>query len=66
MGGEDFSFYLDEVPGAMVRLGVGVPGAAPLLDIHQSTFDVDERAIGHGVRFMVHTALASLAAPAAA
>src|SRR5204863_279548 len=25
MGGEDFSFYLDQVPGAMIRLGVGIP-----------------------------------------
>jgi amidohydrolase len=64
MGGEDFSFYLDQVPGAMVRLGVGVPGAVDKLDIHQASFDVDERAIGHGVRVMVHTALASLTAPA--
>jgi amidohydrolase len=62
MGGEDFSFYLDQVPGAMIRLGVGVPGALDL-DIHQASFDVDERAIGHGVRVMVHTALASLATP---
>ena len=27
MGGEDFAFYLEQVPGAMIRLGVGVPGA---------------------------------------
>jgi amidohydrolase len=60
MGGEDFSFYLDQVPGAMIRLGVGVPGAVDMLDIHQASFDVDERAIGHGVRVMVHTALAGL------
>jgi amidohydrolase len=60
MGGEDFSFYLEQVPGAMFRLGVGVPGATEKLDIHQSSFDVDERAIGHGVRVFVHTALAAL------
>jgi amidohydrolase len=61
MGGEDFAFYLDHVPGAMIRLGVGIPGTDIPLDIHQSSFDVDERAIGHGVRVMVHTALAALA-----
>jgi amidohydrolase len=60
MGGEDFAFYLEQVPGAMIRLGVGAPGADANLDIHQSSFDVDERAIGHGVRVMVHTALAAL------
>jgi amidohydrolase len=61
MGGEDFSFYLDQVPGAMVRLGVGVPGAANA-DLHTSRFDVDERAIGYGVRVLVHTALTALTA----
>jgi amidohydrolase len=64
MGGEDFAFYLDQVPGAMIRLGVGVPGADVKVDIHQSSFDVDERAIGYGVRVMVHTALAALSAGA--
>ncbi len=63
MGGEDFAFYLDQVPGSMIRLGVGVPGATDKFDIHQSAFDVDERAIAHGVRVMIHTALAGLATP---
>jgi amidohydrolase len=62
MGGEDYAFYVDQVPGTMVRLGVGVPGAEQKLDIHQSGFDVDERAIGHGVRLFVHTALTALQA----
>jgi amidohydrolase len=62
MGGEDFAFYLEQVPGAMIRLGVGIPGSDHKFDIHQSSFDVDERAIGYGVRVMVHTALAALSA----
>jgi amidohydrolase len=60
MGGEDFSFYLEQVPGAMVRLGTGTPGSDIRHDLHQSGFDVDERCIGYGVRVMVHTALAAL------
>lgn len=64
MGGEDFAYYLDHVPGAMIRLGTGIPGASERVDIHQSAFDIDERAIGHGVRVMVHTALAALSAGA--
>jgi amidohydrolase len=60
MGGEDFACYLEQIPGAMARLGTGVPGSDVKLDIHQSSFDIDERAIGHGVRIMVHTALAAL------
>ena len=60
MGGEDFAFYVDEVPGAMIRLGVAPPEGNGALDIHQSSFDVDERAIDYGVRVFVHTALSAL------
>ena len=28
MGGEDFAFYQEHVPGSMMRLGVGIPGIA--------------------------------------
>ena len=48
-GGEDFSWYLEEVPGAMARLGVW-SGRGPQLDLHQPNFDLDERALGVGVR----------------
>jgi metal-dependent amidase/aminoacylase/carboxypeptidase family protein len=60
MGGEDFAFYLENIPGAMIRLGTGTPGAEVTFDLHQGNFDVDERCIGYGVRVMVHTALAAL------
>lgn len=52
-GGEDFSWYLEEVPGAMARLGVW-SGRGPQLDLHQPTFDLDERALEVGVRLMVN------------
>jgi amidohydrolase len=57
-GGEDFSFYLDHVPGTYCRLGVARPdvmGPAPAL--HTSLFDVDEQAISVGIRFLVHAVL---------
>lgn len=63
MGGEDFAWYLDEVPGALARLGVRRRGAAAF-DLHQGTFDIDEDALDVGVRYTValaRTALASLA-----
>src|SRR5205085_454331 len=59
MGGEDFAFYLEHVPGAMIRLGTGIPGSEIKHDLHQADFDVDERCIAYGVRVMVHTALAA-------
>jgi metal-dependent amidase/aminoacylase/carboxypeptidase family protein len=52
-GGEDFSWYLEEVPGAMARLGVW-PGRGPQLDLHQPAFDIDERALAVGVRALVN------------
>ena len=52
-GGEDFSWYLEDVPGAMARLGVW-SGEGPQLDLHQPTFDLDERALAVGVRVLVN------------
>lgn len=58
-GGEDFGWYLEQVPGALARLGVW-SGQGPMRDLHQPTFDLDERALPIGVRVLVHAALASL------
>jgi amidohydrolase len=58
-GGEDFAWYLEHVPGSMARLGVW-PGHGPMRDIHQPTFDLDERAIPFGVRVLTTAALSSL------
>ncbi|MCG5431694.1 M20 family metallopeptidase [Mycobacterium sp. MYCO198283] len=52
-GGEDFSWYLEQVPGAMARLGVW-PGHGPQRDLHQPTFDIDERALTVGVRVLAN------------
>ncbi|HEU0102090.1 MAG TPA: amidohydrolase [Mycobacteriales bacterium] len=60
LGGEDFAWYLDRIPGAMARLGVRAPGRERPHDLHQGSFDVDEEAIGVGVRVLAQTALAAL------
>ncbi|MFM8600307.1 MAG: amidohydrolase [Mycobacterium sp.] len=52
-GGEDFSWYLERVPGAMARLGVW-DGRGPQLDLHQPNFDIDERALAIGIRVLVN------------
>ncbi|TFV59860.1 amidohydrolase [Geodermatophilus sp. DF01-2] len=62
MGGEDFGWFADVLPIALARLGTH-GGGAPL-DLHRGTFDVDERAIGVGVRLLARTALHALAADA--
>ncbi|MER7055027.1 M20 family metallopeptidase [Streptomyces sp. NPDC000351] len=57
LGGEDFSWYLEHVPGAMARLGVRPPGERTVRDLHQGDFDVDERAITVGVEMFTAAAL---------
>ncbi len=60
MGGEDFAWYLETVPGALARLGVRRAGAEPF-DLHQGTFDIDEDALDVGVRYTVALAHEALA-----
>ena len=62
LGGEDFAWLLESVPGALARLGTRTPGSNHDFDIHQATFDVDERAIAVGVRLMAATAFTALGA----
>ncbi|MEU6124282.1 amidohydrolase [Streptomyces sp. NPDC047123] len=57
LGGEDFSWYLERVPGAMARLGVRRPGERTVRDLHQGDFDVDEAAITAGVELFTAAAL---------
>jgi amidohydrolase len=60
LGGEDFAWYLEHVPGAMARLGVKPPGLERPVDLHQGLFDVDEAALAVGVRVLVTAAVAAL------
>lgn len=48
LGSEDFSCYLEHVPGALVRLGAALPDRE--VDLHSATFDIDERAIEVGIK----------------
>ncbi|MFM9369508.1 amidohydrolase [Streptomyces sp. Da 82-17] len=63
LGGEDFSWYLEHVPGAMARLGVRVPGERTVRDLHQGDFDADEHAITVGVELFTAAALLDAADP---
>lgn len=56
LGGEDFAWYLTKVPGAMARLGTRTPGGRSY-DIHQGDLQIDESAIGAGVRLLARVAL---------
>ncbi len=59
LGGEDFAWYLESVPGAMARLGTRTPGG-PTYDLHQGDLRVDERAISVGASVLAAAALLSM------
>ncbi len=50
LGGEDFAWMTNKVPGSLARLGVRGANVAESGDLHQGTFDIDEAALGVGVR----------------
>ncbi|MDE9367091.1 amidohydrolase [Luteipulveratus sp. YIM 133132] len=56
LGGEDFSWYLGRVPGAMARLGTRTPGGRTY-ELHQGDLVVDERAITAGAKLLASAAL---------
>ncbi len=61
MGGEDFAFYLLDVPGTFVALGTGTPEKDTEWSLHHPRFNLDEEALPYGVAAHVTFALQSLA-----
>lgn len=59
MGGEDFAWMTQEVPGAMMRLGTRTHGGETY-DLHRGDYIPDEHAIGCGVRVMAAAALSAV------
>ncbi len=62
LGGEDFAWYLERIPGAMARLGTRTPGG-PTFDLHQGDLRVDDRAVAIGARLLAESALLALTDP---
>jgi len=55
LGGEDFSYFLQKIPGAMFLLGTQNPEKEPIPIInHDPRFNPDERAIPIGMKVMAH------------
>ncbi len=59
MGGEDFSFFLNRVPGCFVRFG-GQRRDLPEAAAHSSRFDFDEGVLPVGAEFLTRVARAAL------
>lgn len=50
MGSEDFSYYLEDIPGCFVRFGARHPDWEPI-PLHSPAFDIDERVLAIGTLF---------------
>ena len=61
LGGEDFGWYVERVPGAMGRIGTRTPGG-PTYDLHQGNLTVDERSTPIAARVLAEAALCGLQA----
>jgi amidohydrolase len=59
LGGEDFAWYLESVPGAMGRLGTRTPGGSTY-DLHQGDLRVDEAATAIGAKVLAAAAVGAL------
>ncbi len=57
MGGEDFSKYLEKVPGAFFFIGVGNSGKGIVYPQHHPKYDIDEEALRYGMEIMATAAL---------
>ncbi len=55
LGGEDFAFYLQKIPGCFVRLGAAKKGLENI-PAHSPKFDFDERVLPLGARFFAKVA----------
>lgn len=49
MGGEDFAFYTQKIPGAFLQLGIGNEEKSVIFPHHHPKFDVDEDVLWKGV-----------------
>lgn len=60
MGGEDFAWMTNKVPGAMMRLGTRTPGGEDY-DLHRGDYIPDEAAIEVGVTVMTAASVRAIA-----
>jgi hippurate hydrolase len=59
LGGEDFAYFLQKVPGCLVRFGAGYPDV-PNTPAHSPYFDFDERVLPIGAAFLAQVAWQTL------
>jgi len=60
MGGEDFAYFVNEVPGMMLRLGTGNKKKGIVHPWHHPEFDIDEKGLWVGAAVMARAAMICL------
>ena len=60
MAGEDFSRYLEKIPGAFVFIGSGNENKGIKYPQHHPKFDIDEQSLAYGMEVLIRTAFTLL------
>jgi amidohydrolase len=60
MGGEDFAYFVNEVPGMMFRLGTGNKAKGIVHPWHHPKFDIDEKGLWIGAAVMARATMMCL------
>ena len=57
MGGEDFAYYLEKIPGCFFLVGVQPPGTSSYPSLHSDRYDFTDDALLIGMRMFLTLAL---------
>lgn len=57
LGGEDFAYFQELIPGAIIRLGVGKGEMKSRRPLHSSRFDIDENVLPIGTKILTRATL---------
>ncbi len=60
MGGEDFAYYLQKIPGTFLLLGVYNEKLGFVHGVHTSKFNINEKILPYGASILAHSALTLL------
>jgi amidohydrolase len=56
LGGEDFAYYLEKIPGCFFLIGVQPPGLASCPSLHSDQFDFSDDALAVGMQMFISLA----------
>ncbi|MBI5167510.1 MAG: amidohydrolase [candidate division NC10 bacterium] len=57
MGGEDFAYYLERIPGCFLRMGIRDEEKGIIYPLHHPKFDIDEEVLSLGAATLAYTAV---------